>query len=214
MVSCLRYSILLTESSSNTSALVRVGKKKTGITYNSHSLFHRKMGILLPVLCCLPVRPPSLPLNLTYILIVLLIQSLGTCPTQASNIPGTKPYVHIMLLSRLTKDSAQVQGSCKAFRNMLNFCSVELSAPNWSTTSYRLYVSVHSMYSQLRAIPSTHKKGMRHAVVTSDPLNMEVLNKGICNPSWLQTQRYRVRFTVLPDFLSSSGSGTGCTQPL
>ena len=29
----------------------------------------------------------------------------------------------------------------------------------------------------------------------------------------LQIQRYRVRFTALPDFLSSSGSGTGSTQP-
>ena len=30
---------------------------------------------------------------------------------------------------------------------------------------------------------------------------------------WLQIQRYRVRFPALPDFLSSSGSGTGSTQP-
>jgi hypothetical protein len=32
--------------------------------------------------------------------------------------------------------------------------------------------------------------------------------------SWLLTQRSRVRFPSLPDFLSSSGSGTGSTQPL
>jgi hypothetical protein len=31
--------------------------------------------------------------------------------------------------------------------------------------------------------------------------------------SWLQTQRSRVRFPALPNFLSSSGSGTGSTQP-
>jgi hypothetical protein len=31
--------------------------------------------------------------------------------------------------------------------------------------------------------------------------------------SWLQTQRTRVWFLVLPDFLRSSGSGTGSTQP-
>jgi hypothetical protein len=31
--------------------------------------------------------------------------------------------------------------------------------------------------------------------------------------SWLQTQRSRVRFPTLPDFLSSSGSGAGSTQP-
>jgi hypothetical protein len=32
--------------------------------------------------------------------------------------------------------------------------------------------------------------------------------------SWLLTQRSRVRFPTLPDFLSSSGSGMGSTQPL
>jgi hypothetical protein len=30
---------------------------------------------------------------------------------------------------------------------------------------------------------------------------------------WLQIQRSRVRFQALPDFLRSSGSGTGSTQP-
>ena len=30
---------------------------------------------------------------------------------------------------------------------------------------------------------------------------------------WLQIQRSRVRFPALPDFLSSSGSGTGSTRP-
>jgi hypothetical protein len=31
--------------------------------------------------------------------------------------------------------------------------------------------------------------------------------------SWLQIQRSRVRFSALPDFLRSGGSGTGSTQP-
>jgi hypothetical protein len=31
--------------------------------------------------------------------------------------------------------------------------------------------------------------------------------------SWLQIQRLRVWFPALPDFLRSSGSGTGSTQP-
>jgi hypothetical protein len=31
--------------------------------------------------------------------------------------------------------------------------------------------------------------------------------------SWLQNQRFRVRFPALPDFLRSIGSGTGSTQP-
>jgi len=30
---------------------------------------------------------------------------------------------------------------------------------------------------------------------------------------WLQIQRSRVRYPALPDFLSSSGSGMGSTQP-
>jgi hypothetical protein len=30
---------------------------------------------------------------------------------------------------------------------------------------------------------------------------------------WLQIKRSRVRFPALPDYLSSSGSGTGSTQP-
>jgi hypothetical protein len=30
---------------------------------------------------------------------------------------------------------------------------------------------------------------------------------------WLQTQRYRVQFPELQDFLSRSGSGAGSTQP-
>jgi hypothetical protein len=32
--------------------------------------------------------------------------------------------------------------------------------------------------------------------------------------SWLLTQRSRIRFLALPQFLSSSGCGTGSTQPL
>ena len=36
---------------------------------------------------------------------------------------------------------------------------------------------------------------------------------GNCQSFWLQIQRSRVRFPALPDFLSSSGSGKGSTQP-
>ena len=36
----------------------------------------------------------------------------------------------------------------------------------------------------------------------------------LCGQSfWLQIQRSRVRSPALPDFLSSSGSGAGSTQP-
>jgi hypothetical protein len=33
------------------------------------------------------------------------------------------------------------------------------------------------------------------------------------NISWLQIQRFRVRFLALPDLMKNSGSGTGSTQP-
>jgi hypothetical protein len=36
----------------------------------------------------------------------------------------------------------------------------------------------------------------------------------LCGLVWPQTQRSRVRFQSLPDFLSSSWSGRGPTQPL
>jgi hypothetical protein len=47
--------------------------------------------------------------------------------------------------------------------------------------------------------------------------NLKWSNRGIdhlCGPSsWLQIRSSRVPFPALPDFLSSSGSGTGSTQP-
>jgi hypothetical protein len=35
----------------------------------------------------------------------------------------------------------------------------------------------------------------------------------VCWSEFLATDRYRVRFPALPDFMRSSGSGTGSTQP-
>jgi hypothetical protein len=42
----------------------------------------------------------------------------------------------------------------------------------------------------------------------------ELISHLLFQTSWLQTQRSRVRFPALPDFLSSSGSGAGSIQPL
>ena len=54
-----------------------------------------------------------------------------------------------------------------------------------------------------------------------EPKEFRVLTRFLRQPLWssgqsfwLQIQRSRVRFPALPDFLSGSGSGTGCTQPL
>ena len=60
----------------------------------------------------------------------------------------------------------------------------------------------------------------RHVYITKfNHFNWQDNNKTICfshasgQSFWLQIQRSRVRFPALPDFLSSSGSGTGSTQP-
>ena len=45
------------------------------------------------------------------------------------------------------------------------------------------------------------------------PKRLEMSLWSIGQNFWLQLQRSRVRFPALPDFLSSSGSGTGSTQP-
>ena len=42
-------------------------------------------------------------------------------------------------------------------------------------------------------------------------INLDMRSSG--QSFWLQVERSRVRFPALPDFLSSSGSGTGSTQP-
>ena len=62
----------------------------------------------------------------------------------------------------------------------------------------------------------------KHILLTAfESNNKKVLLDGISRPPlwssgqsfWLQIQRSRVRIPALPDFLSDSGSGTGCTQP-
>jgi hypothetical protein len=45
------------------------------------------------------------------------------------------------------------------------------------------------------------------------PFNMEPPLWCSGKSSWLQIHRSRVRFPALPDFPSSSGYGTGSTQP-
>jgi hypothetical protein len=57
--------------------------------------------------------------------------------------------------------------------------------------------------------------GSTDYVFIAKPIRKEL--KLILHPSgqssWLHIQRSRVRFPALPDFLRSSGSGTGSTQP-
>ena len=59
-----------------------------------------------------------------------------------------------------------------------------------------------------------------HCVLCEAELNLCILYRLILvslwssgQSFWLQIQRSRVRSPALPDFLSSSGSGTGSTQP-
>ena len=69
----------------------------------------------------------------------------------------------------------------------------------------RLIIRAKTMLETLYTVLCTLKNGSY--VVAGPPL----LSSG--QSFWLQIQRSRVRFPALSDFLSSSGSGTGSTQP-
>jgi hypothetical protein len=64
--------------------------------------------------------------------------------------------------------------------------------------------------------PKHHKKNSRalvhqRTIPTEQPPLIGEGSSG--QSSWLRIQRSRVQFPTLPDFLRSSGSGTGSTQP-
>jgi hypothetical protein len=59
-------------------------------------------------------------------------------------------------------------------------------------------------------IPQEDSWGKISWIRTHDPINRDRPCRN--QSSWLQTQRSRVRFPALPDFLRSSGSRTGSTQ--
>jgi hypothetical protein len=58
--------------------------------------------------------------------------------------------------------------------------------------------------------PRGHTK---HGPIHEDDDDEVNTHSNIPEPLALQIQRSRVRFPALPDFLRSSGSGTGSTQP-
>jgi hypothetical protein len=63
------------------------------------------------------------------------------------------------------------------------------------------------------------KQGRQHHTLLEGTTHTQgaQLQIGLCSlvvkSSWLQLQRFRVRFPPLPDFLRSGGSGTRSTQP-
>jgi hypothetical protein len=62
-------------------------------------------------------------------------------------------------------------------------------------------------------IAPVHKKGDETVIIIVEYHWYRQLLWSSDQSFWLLTQRSRVRFPALPDFLSSSGSGTGSTQP-
>jgi hypothetical protein len=78
---------------------------------------------------------------------------------------------------------------------------------------------------QRRTVRATERKGPRGRSVSCRRCSNTAIEFGWAvvdaatasgssgQSSWLLTQRSRLRFPALPDFLSSSGSGTGSTQP-
>ena len=73
-------------------------------------------------------------------------------------------------------------------------------------TSNRLFAETSTWQHSQQT--SKQPAGFKHATQASWP---PLWSSG--QSFWLQIQRSRVRFPALPDFLSSSGSGTGFTQP-
>ena len=80
-----------------------------------------------------------------------------------------------------------------------------------------MYIGLHEKYSFFLLYSVIHKDGLNFVhlyflnytrYVNDRP---PLWSSGQC--FWLQIQRSRVRSPALPDFLSSSGSGTGSTQP-
>jgi hypothetical protein len=83
-------------------------------------------------------------------------------------------------------------------------CEMIASRKGHEHGSIRIFI-VRSHY---LAVPSEDIEGFMYCVVT---VRLPLWSSG--HSSWLQIQRSQVRFLVLPDFLRSSGPGTGSTQP-
>ena len=94
-------------------------------------------------------------------------------------------------------------GSIKQLKNLYNATYVQLSS------KFNSAVWVQQLYKH-RQRKITEAKIQHRNRSISNPVS-SLWSSG--QSFWLQIQRSRVRFPALPDFLSSSGSGTGSTQP-
>jgi hypothetical protein len=126
-------------------------------------------------------------------------------------IPLRVFYVHFSILR-----------GCKSLRteDYMHFflsCRLHAYAPDFTTPEMRgkyfvqHYSGVHQLSKFLFIL------SYREIFISLDQIQFVVSVSSIllCSQSfWLLTQGPRVRFQALPDFLSSSGSGTRSTQPL
>jgi hypothetical protein len=126
-------------------------------------------------------------------------------------------------------DNVQKQINCIS---ICNRCSVSMNLSPFHTLNFRGYLTqrydhfvgdrakgriailvkncVCSASLNLYTYTPLHATSIRVSYLISHILYMIC----ICHQSsWLQIQRYRVRFPALPGFLRSSGSGTRSTQP-
>jgi hypothetical protein len=95
-------------------------------------------------------------------------------------VPNLMSFFHC--LGR-AKESIQVRGALKHFVTIKNFYGEGLLAPSptpsWRTTPCRLSATAYSIYSRLPSVtgglPSIRNLKTRHAVVTRDPPNMEII---------------------------------------
>jgi hypothetical protein len=95
-----------------------------------------------------------------------------------------------------------------------------LGSPSWlfRTISLRYLIGFHGKFTMTLVCISSKLAPLNQIfssplcfISTLRPIEPPLWSSG--QSSWLQIQRSRVRFSALLDILSSSGSGTGSTQP-
>ena len=132
--------------------------------------------------------------------------SLCTCHEQLANNSHECSWIKYMVTTLALKQN----GKSKAYPNKMT-CSIESTpapAPfSFTATCYRALYPIRFLYEYYCWCRRALQTLRWHIYVAWPPL----WSSG--RSFWLQIQRSRVRFPALPDFLSSSGSGTGSTQP-
>jgi hypothetical protein len=154
-------------------------KKNLYLINESHSPFHRKMQVW----CHPPSHLASFTPTKSNLYLASSLEAVIREPALYKlltfNVPNLISIFHCM--GHLSKESVQVQGSCKLFITNLFFtvkgCLPHAQPPSWRTTPCRLSAAAYSIYSQLPSIAGVCSSiccpRSRHAVVTGTHLTWQ-----------------------------------------